>query len=148
MIELRYEGLRQLAQALRIVDAELYASMVAGLKEVGEVIRRDARSKFIDYGAGVRPLGQRAAYSSEGRAASFVKAADGFQTLVRVNTSTMALVSVGQTNRSSRDLLRRRRNFGDLMMRHGLLPAREESMEQAATVLEESIGTLLTTHGF
>lgn len=138
MIEVRYEGLRELAQALRIVDRSLFDVMVGGLREVGEIIRRDARSRFVDYGSD----------GGEGRAASFVKAADGFQTLVRVNTSTMALVSVGQTRRRSTDLLRRRSNFGDLMMRHALLPARGESMELAATTLENTVGVLLTEHGF
>lgn len=138
MIEIRYEGLRELAQALRIVDQELYLAMVAGLKEVGEIIRRDARSKFIDYGAD----------GSEGRAASFVRAADGLQTLVRVNTSTMALVTVGQTLRTTRYIPQKRPNFGDLMMRHGLLPARNESMEQATVALDRQVGSLLASHGF
>lgn len=138
MIEIRYEGLRELAQALRIVDAGLFEAVTAGLKEVGEVIRRDASARFVDYGSN----------GNEGRAASFAKAADGFQTLVRTNTSTMAIVSVGQTRRKSRDLLRRRSNFGDLMMRHALLPARDESMAEAAELLENTVGVLLTDQGF
>ncbi len=138
MIGLRYEGLRELAQALRTINYELYAEVVAGLREVGEVIRKDARNRFVTYGAG----------GSEARAATFVQAADGFQTLVRPNTSTMAIVSVSQTRRRTGDLPRRRSNFGDLMMRKALLPARGESMDEAAAVMEAAVGGLLAKHGF
>ena len=138
MIALRYEGLRELLQSLRVVQAELYATMVAGLKEVGEVVRKDARRRFIDYGISNHP----------GRATGFVKAADGLQTLVRPNTSTMALVSVGQTLRSSRYQPRRRPNFGDLMMRHSLLPARGAGLVEAEAVMDETVGGLLARNGF
>ncbi len=138
MIEVRYEGLRELVQALRTIKYELFEALLAGLKQAGEIIQRDARHRFIDYGSG----------GSAGRAASFVKAADGFQTLVRPNTSTMALVTVGQTLRSTSNQPRRRPNFGGLMVRKALLPARDASIGEAYAVVDANVATLLQSHGF
>lgn len=142
MFEVRYEGLRELAQALRVTSVELYGEMVAGLAEAGDVIRRAARSDFIVYGAST------GSGFGDARAAGFVRAADGFQTLVRTNTSTMALVSVAQTRRRTPVMQMRRSNFGDLMMRHALLPARGSHMEEAAAIVDRRVGGLLERHGF
>ena len=133
MFGVRYEGLRELAQALRIVNAELYQALVAGLDKVGGVIRSDASAKFVSWGAG-RP--------------GVEQAAEGFRVLVRPNTSTMAIVSVGQTLRRSADMPRRRSNFGDLQMRKGLLPARTEKLPDAVAILDSEVSTLLHSHGF
>lgn len=131
MLTIQAEGLREIAQSLREINYSVFTEMVAGLKEVGDVVRSRARSRFIAYGFEKE--------IDKGRATGFVKAADGFQTLVRPNTSTMALVSVGQTLRSTRVQPRRRPNFGDLMMRKALLPARNETLEDAAAVLEARV---------
>jgi hypothetical protein len=138
VIAVRYEGLRETLQALRIVEYDLYRTMLAGLKTAGEIVRRSARQRFADYGSG----------GSAARTASFLKAADGFQTLVRPNTSTMAIVSVGQTLRSTVYQPRRRPEFGGLMMRKALLPARGASMGEAVAALDAEVVTLLHTHGF
>ena len=136
MFEIQYEGLRELVQALRATSLELYGAVLEGLRKGGEIVRKDASSRFSGYGAGL------------GRPDGFVKAADGFRTLVRPNSSTMALVSVGQTLRRSSDMLHRRSNFGGLQMRHGLLPARDQDMPQVAAVVEEDVAGLLREHGF
>lgn len=133
MFGVRCEGLRELAQALRVVNAELYGALVAGLGKAGEVVRADAEGKFVSWGAG-RPGVERAA--------------EGFRVLVRPTTSTMAVVSVGQTLRRSSELPRRRSNFGGLQMTEGLLPARRDRLPEVATVLEEEVSALLHTHGF
>ena len=138
MIEIRYEGLRELAQALRVVNEELFAALMVGLREVGEIVRKDARKRFINYGIAQHPK----------RAVSFVDAADGFDTLVRPNTSTMAIVSVTQKHRRSGDMPRRRSNFGDLMMRHALLPARDDGLPEAEEVLDREVVALLARNGF
>jgi hypothetical protein len=133
---LRYEGLRELAQALREVEAGLYEALLTGLGEVGEIIRKDAAARFLEYGA------------SEEREASFTKGAEGLDTFVRPNTSLMALLTVGQGMRRSRDMGARRSNMGDLMMRKALIPARKDRLDEAAKVLESSVGKLLHEHGF
>ena len=138
MIVLRYEGLRELAQALRVVNHELFDALMVGLREVGEIVRKDARRRFVDYGIAQHPK----------RAVSFIDAADGFDTLVRPNTSTMAIVSVQQKHRRSSDMPRRRANFGDLMMRHALLPARNAGLPEAEEVLDREVVALLARHGF
>jgi len=122
-----------LLQSLSVVNHELYAALLVGLEHVGDSIRDDARTKFADWGSGGSP----------GRAASFVRAAEGFDTRVRPNTKTSAIVGVGQSIRKSRDLARRRSNFGDLMMRKALLPARNEKLDEAYLLLETEVSELL-----
>lgn len=136
MFQVEYEGLRELVQALRATSLELYGAVVDGLRRGGEVVRKDASNRFREYGAGL------------GRPDGFIRAADGFKTQVRPNTSTMALVSVGQTLRRTPDLPRRRSNFGALQMRHALVPARDQDMAQVAAVVETEVAGLLHKHGF
>jgi hypothetical protein len=136
VITLQYEGLRELAQALHEVNVGLYEALLAGLREVGEVIRGESARRFLDYGA------------SEGREASFARGADGLGVLVRPNTSRMAIVSVAQTVRRSGDLGARRSNFGDLMMRKALIPARRDGLDEAAALLDSEVADLLHEHGF
>lgn len=133
MLGVRYEGLRELAQALRIVNAELYGAVLAGLRKSGDVVREDAVSKFQSWGAGRDGI---------------EKAAEGFGVLVRPYTSSMAIVSVGQTLRRSSDMPRRRSNFGGLMMTKALLPARQEKLAEVETILDTEVSVLLHTHGF
>lgn len=133
MFGVRYEGLRELAQALRTVNAELYGALVAGLGKAGDVVRADAEGKFVAWGAG-RP--------------GIEQAAEGFRVLVRPTTATMAIVQVGQTLRRSPDLPRRRSNFGALQMTEALLPARDEKLAEVVTVLDGEVSTLLHSRGF
>lgn len=133
MFGVRYEGLRELAQALRIVNAELYQALLAGLQKAGDVVKADAQGKFESWGAGRDGIEQ---------------AAEGFRVLVRPNTSTMAIVSVGQTLRRSSDMPRRRSNFGGLQMTEGLLPARAEKLADVAVILDGEVSTLLHSRGF
>lgn len=133
MFGVRYEGLRELAQALRIVDTELYAALIAGLGKAGNIVRADAESRFTAWGGGKDGVAQ---------------AAEGFRALVRPNTSTMAIVSVGQTLRRSSDMPRRRSNFGGLMMTEALLPAREEKLPDVVTAIDTEVSTLLHSRGF
>ena len=133
MLGVRYEGLRELAQALRIVNAELYGALIAGLGKAGDVIRADAAGKFVSWGAGRDGVEQ---------------AAEGFRVLVRPNTSTMAIVSVAQTLRRSSDMPRRRSNFGGLMMTEALLPARDEKLPEVVAALDGEVSALLDSRGF
>ncbi|HET6917183.1 MAG TPA: hypothetical protein VFH56_13910 [Acidimicrobiales bacterium] len=133
MFGVRYEGLRELLQALRIVNAELYAAVVAGLGKAGDIVRVEAEARFTTWG---------------GDRDGIQKAAEGFRALVRPNTQTMAIVSVGQTLRRSADLPRRRSNFGALQMKEGLLPARSEKMPEVVSAIDTEVSTLLHSHGF
>lgn len=133
MFGVRYEGLRELAQALRIVNAELYGALVTALDKAGGIVREDASAKFVSWGAGRDGIEQ---------------AAEGFRVLVRPNTSTMAIVSVGQTLRRSGDMPRRRSNFGALQMTKGLLPARDQKMPEVVTVIDGEVSALLHSRGF
>src|ERR1051326_4782849 len=109
---IRYEGLRELAQALHSVNRDLYDSVRGGLKEAGELIRADARGRFEKYNKA---------------------SADGFETRVRMGAG--ALVVVGQRLRKTTGL---RPDFGALMMTKALLPARMDKLDQAAALVEET----------
>ncbi len=137
---IQYDGLREVLQSLAIVDHELYGALLVGLEHVGEVVRAKSSSDFIEYG---QSLG-----GSPAKEASFVHTAEGFDTRVRPNTSTMAVLGIGQRMRKSRDLPRRRPNWGDLQMRHGLLKARAEKLEEAYGILETEVTELLHANGF
>lgn len=132
MFGVRYEGLRELAQSLRTVNVGLYTALLSGLESAGRIVQADAETRFVQWG-GDRP--------------GISKAAGGFRVLVRPNTSTMAILSVGQTLRRSSDLPRRRSNFGDLMMRKALLPARRERMPDVVTAIDGGVTQLLRESG-
>lgn len=133
MFGVRYEGLRELAQALRIVNVELYGALVAGLGRAGDIVRADADTRFTTWG---------------GDRDGIQRAAEGFRALVRPNTSTMAIVSVGQTLRRSSDMPRRRSNFGSLQMTKGLLPARDAKLPEVVTAIDTEVASLLHSRGF
>jgi hypothetical protein len=122
MSEIVYEGLHEVAQALREVEAGVYTELVADLKEVGDVVRDDARQRF---------------------AAISTKTADGFET--RVRTGSSAVVVVAQRLRKTTG---RRPDYGALQMRHALLPARTAKHAEAVEILERGAGKLLAAHGF
>jgi hypothetical protein len=129
----RYEGLRELAQALRIVNTELYAALLAGLNKAGRIVQSQASSDFSEWGGGRPGVG---------------KAVAGFRTLVRPNSSTMAIVSVGQTLRRSSELGLRRSNWGSLQMTEGLIPARDSKLPEVVTAIDGSVTELLRSRGF
>lgn len=108
MTAIKVEGLRELSRAIAEVDKELDAFMRDGLFEIGEKVAKDVRAVY----------GQ---YSAPGAA--------GVQTKVRKAGNVL----VAQTLRKSRDV-RRRANFGPLMMGRAFLPAvdRNEPAAQAA----------------
>lgn len=133
---IHYAGLRELAQAFAVIDREMLGNLVRWLEPVGGVVEREARRKFIQYG------------SDKGNPASFVKSAESFETRVRAGGQALALVLVGQHRRSSRDVLRRRPNWGGLQMKHGLLPARAAKISEAAEILEVSVWRNLKARGF
>ncbi len=135
--EITYEGLRELAQALRVTDPEVFEALVVGLHKVGEVIRTGARQRFVTYG-----------HEQQGHRHSFTESADTFETRVRAGGQAQALVHVGQRRRSSRIQQRRRPNYGGLQMKHALLPARTASLELAQELLEQEVHQLLVKHGF
>ncbi len=91
-------GLRQLERAIVESNVELNLFLREGLLALAEPVARDIRSRY-------------APYSQQGAAG--VKA--------KVTKPGNALVA--QTLRKSRSPLRRRRNFGGLMMRTAFLPA-------------------------
>jgi hypothetical protein len=128
----RYEGLRELAQALRIVNAELYEALLRGLDAAGQIVQTEATTDFVSWG-GDKP--------------GVDVATSGFRTLVRPNTSTMAIVSVGQTLRRSSDIKRRRSNWGSLQMTKGLLPARDSKLPEVVAELDGSVSALLHSRG-
>src|SRR4051812_31611934 len=100
MGSIRYEGLREVAQALREVDRGALVELTKDLGEVGGVVERDARSRFDRIDAA---------------------SAAGFDTRVRVNSSSLGLVTVGQKLRKTTG---RRPDFGALQVTSALLPAR------------------------
>lgn len=128
-----YEGLRDVARALAVIDRDLLAQLKIGLTKVGDVIEADARRRFVAY----KPDDPWAA-----------KAAETLETRVRAGGAAEALVIVGQRRRSTREQQRRRPNWGGLQMKHALLPARAATIGEAADVLERQVHQLLQLHGF
>lgn len=98
----RIEGLKNLQRAIEECDAELEAWLKDGLLEIGEHVADDVRKVY-------------ARYSKKG--AERVKA----KVMKRGN------VLVAQTLSKSRQMNRRRRNFGGLMMREAFMPAAERN---------------------
>ena len=120
---LRYEGIRELAQALRETDKGLLAELQADLGKVGDVVRDEARTLFdhID-----------------------VKTASGFETRVRATSRAGGLVTVEQSLRKTTGL---RPDYGGTQVKY-MLEAREEKLGEAADILENGAEKLLKEHGF
>jgi hypothetical protein len=96
-----------------------------GLRDGGDIIRLDAGKKFRRNVSG----------SGVGRTA------DGFRTYVRAG----GIVSVEQSLGKTTGL---RPDWGALQMTQGLLPAREEKLDEVAERIEDGVGGLLHKHGF
>lgn len=102
----RIKGLLELLEAERTVGAKVEGELATALQGVGEIVARETRQKYQPY-------------STVG--------ADGVQTKVFVSG-----VYVVQTLRKSRNVLRRRSNFGPLMMRKAFLPALRNNENRVA----------------
>lgn len=120
---IQYEGLRQIAQALKETDQAALRELTDDLGRVGGVVEREAVSLFDRIDA---------------------RSAAGFDTRVRVNSSSMALVSVGQSKRKTTGL---RPDYGALQVTEALLPARDRKIGEAVRILEDGAVRHLREHG-
>lgn len=120
---IQYEGLREIAHALKETDATTLGELTRDLGKVGEVVRKEAVTLFDRYDT----------YS-----------AAGFDVRVRVNTSSLALVSVGQSLLKTTGL---HPEWGALQVTEALLPARDHKMIEAERTLEEGAIANLRRHG-
>ncbi len=130
---LTYEGLREVAKALAVIDHELLGELKLGLRKVGEVVEHEARRRFVAY----KPDDPWAAQSAE-----------SFETRVRAGSASSALAVVGQRRRRSGQQQLRRSNWGGLQVKHALLPALGAMLGEASEVLEREVHQLLKRHGF
>lgn len=136
-ISIRWTGIDEIIQSLRGVDNKLIFEMEHALEEIGDVVRDDARQRFVAHFAD-RP--------SERSAISVERTAAGFQTQVRgVHVGRVARVGVGQ---KLRKVTGKRPDWGGDMVKFGLLPARNAHQAQAAEMLEAGVFDLLHQHGF
>lgn len=136
-IAVRQTGIDELVQALRGVDDRLLYTMNESMKEVGDVVRDDARSRFTAH------FSER---SSAESALSVARTAGGFQTQSRgITAGRTVRVAVGQ---KLRKVTGKRPDWGREMMRFGLVPARDAKEHEAAVILEEGVFGLLHEHGF
>lgn len=129
-VSLRYEGLRELAQALRETDRALLNELKVELEKVGEVVRIEAVRLFT---------------KGVARSASIQKTAEGFETRVRAGGQAKDLVVVAQHLSKTTG---KRPDYGALQMTRALLPARDAKLDEAAQILEDGAYKLLHEHGF
>ena len=120
---IQYEGLREIAQALKETDRSTLAELTRDLGDVGQVVEKEAVGLFDRIDA---------------------RSAAGFDTRVRVNSSSMALVSVGQSLRKTTG---QRPDFGALQVTAALLPARDRKIAEATRILEAGAIANLRRHG-
>lgn len=120
---LEIEGLREVLVALKQVDEHTQKELVAGMREVGDVVRDDARRRFSTVDR----------YSAQ-----------GFETRIRPSSSE-ALVIVGQRLRKTTGT---HPDWGARQVREALLPARHAKYDDAHEILEKRVGRLLAVHGF
>lgn len=116
----RYEGLTDLLKALRELEPVVLRELKQAFGQIAEHVTRDARLRFRRYN-------EQSAY--------------GFAGSVRQS----GLVVVQQTRRKTTGL---RPDFGALMMRKALLPARASKMEETVRVSENAVNAALKATGF
>ncbi len=109
-------GLRELTRTIAEAEGELQTFMTAGLLEIGENVAKDVRAVY-------------GGYSEPGAA--------GVQTKIRKAGNVL----VAQTLRKSRGL-RRRPNFGPLMMRVAFLPALAKNEPTTQRAVDELFVTI------
>jgi hypothetical protein len=126
-----YTGLSQLVKALHEIQPAIESEFNAELKAIGEVVASDAARRF----AGLP------AHGSPATAASYRRTASGFKSRVRAG----GRVTVEQTRRRKTG---RRGDYGGLMMRRALLPARAAHLDEAAERAERAVGRALSRAGF
>jgi hypothetical protein len=115
----RVKGLRELQSAFRKVNRDLSKELRAELKQVGEVVRADATSRF----AGIDP-----------------RSAAGYKVRVRQRG-----VAVEQSLRRVTGL---RGDYGALQMRRALLPSMESEEDKVVRGLEDMLDRLGRSAGF
>lgn len=131
----RPEGLGELIAALRLVDAGMAGELREGLRAGGQIVQEQARRDFIlKQGYGARRRSRSAVDSAR-------YSAERFRTYVRSNT----LVQVEQSLRKTNGL---HPEWGSLQMTKGLIPARDEKLDEVAARIEFGVGGLLRKHGF
>ena len=132
---IEFNGLRDLAKALKEIDLGLFEELKGDLEDVGNIVRDEAARLFVAYGR------------ERGREHSFAVSASSFETRVRTQ-SAAGVVVVGQGRRKSTNTSRNRSNWGGLEMTKGLLPGRERGIKEAERVLEQGAVRLLRNNGF
>jgi len=136
-IAVKYTGIDEVVQALRGVDEQLLTTLDTSMREIGDVVRDDARELFVAH------FGQRASIAS---ALSVSRTAANFQTQARgITSGTTVRVAVGQ---KLRKVTGKRPDWGGEQMTFGLLPARDETQQQQADILRDGAYGLLHRHGF
>lgn len=116
----RYEGLNTLFRDLKELEPIVLKELKLAFGQIAEVVARDARLFFRRYN-------EQSAY--------------GFAGGVRQS----GLVVVQQTRRKTTGL---RPDFGALMMRKALLPARGKNMSETIRVSENAVNAALRAKGF
>ncbi len=104
------KGYRETMRAFQQADKDARKELRAALKEVGEVVRRDAAARFA---------------STSGRTAA------GYRTAVRQRG-----VAVEQRLAKTTGL---RPDYGALQMRRALIPARSENLEELDAAMEAAL---------
>ena len=136
-IAVRYTGIDEVVQSLRGVEDGLLATLNESMKEVGDVVRDDARNRFT------AKFSERSSIKS---AMSITRTADNFQTQARgITVGTTVRVAVGQRLRK---VTGKRPDWGSEQMKFGLVPARDAKLDDAGRILEDGVYGLLHQHGF
>lgn len=138
-----YEGLRELAQALKETDVALLATLEAGLEKVGDLVRDDAEQRFEELGTRSHADGRA---RSEKEAATFVRTAEFFQTRVRARGRASALVVVAQGEKRSPQLALRRQSWTDLQLAQ-LEAAADAHEAEAEALLIGEVDAVLAAAG-
>lgn len=128
---IHYEGLREVALALKEVDEHLLGELKGDLEKVGNVVCDEAQILWF----------QRLRKFDRGprSAQSITRTGLGFQTRVRLGRGG-SLVSLEQTQRKTTG---RRPDYGALQVRDAMLPARARKLGEAERILEDGAVRLL-----
>ena len=136
-IAVKYTGIDEIVQSLRGVEDKLLYTLNEQMREVGDVVRDDARERFV------AKFSERRTLQS---ALSVARTAENFQTQARgITSGTTVRVAVGQRLRK---VTGKRPDWGSEQMTWGLVPARDAELEKASVILEDGVYGLLHTHGF
>jgi hypothetical protein len=119
----RISGLPELNRAFKAVDADLPKELRKELKQVAEPVRVEAALRSQQFGA---------------------RTSSGIKTVARSSGS----VAVRQSRKKNADAVRRRPNFGPLLMRTALEPALTHHEAEIVRGLEHILDRLADKHGF